>query len=387
MRVIIIGSGIAGLAAAIALRRVGIEATVYERASKLTEVGAGISLWANAFRALDYIGAGAAVRAASLPVNCSEFRTRNGHKFAASFPTASFERQLETAPFLAMIHRAKLVAALSSCLPSDTARYGFECVGAQTHGSRAVVSFKNGHSDEADLVIGADGIRSAIHTELFGLTEPRYAGYTCWRGVCSRPPAVAAGYLGEWWGCGRRFGITTLQGEQVYWWATKNEPAGRRADDERAAVTAAFKGWADPVSALIAATPATAVLRNDIVDRPPMRRWASGRLGLIGDAAHPMTPNFGQGGCLAIEDAAVLARHLSNRPDPESALTEFAAERFPRATAVTKESLRFGWIGQWEGRTSTWGRDTLFELFLPLIGSLSLSKYAKFDVGTHRSLS
>ena len=380
MRVIVIGSGIAGLAAAIALRRAGIDVTIYERASKLTEVGAGITLWSNAFRALDSMGAGDAVRAASLPVTCSEFRTRNGRMIAASFPTASFERQLGTYPFLAMIHRAQLVAALSGCLPADTARYGFECLGAETDGSRAVVHFKNGHSDEADFVIGADGIQSAIRTALFGPAGPRYAGYTCWRGVCSRPSTLAAGYFGEWWGRGRRFGITTLLGDQVYWWATKNEPAGGRADDERAAVAAAFQGWADPVTTLIAATPATAVLRNDILDRPPMRRWASGRIGLIGDAAHPTTPNLGQGGCLAIEDAAVLARHLSNRAAAESALTAFAAERFPRTTAVTKESLRFGRIGQLEGRPLAWGRDTLAELLLPLMGPLTLPKYAKFDV-------
>lgn len=387
MRVIVIGSGIAGLSLALALRRVGIDVTVYERSPKLTEVGAGISLWANAFRALDYIGVGATVRAACLPVNLSEFRTRNGHKIAGSFPTASFERQLGTTPFLAMIHRAELVALLSSYLPADTAHYGFECVGAETHGSRAYVRFKNGHCDEADLVIGADGIRSAIRTTLFGSTEPRYAGYTCWRGVCSRPLTVSGGYLSEWWGRGRRFGITTLPGDQVYWWATKNEPTGGRAGDERAAVTAAFQDWADPVTEIIAATPAASVLRNDILDRPPTRCWAIGRIGLIGDAAHPTTPNLGQGGGLTIEDAAVLARHLSNRADPESALKSFAAERFCRTTAVTKESLRFGWIGQWEGRSETWGRDKAFELLLPLIGNKSMSKYAKFDLGLDRNLS
>ena len=171
----------------------------------------------------------------------------------------------------------------------------------------------------------------------------------------------------------------------IYWWATKNEPAGGSAEDERTAVTAAFQGWADPVTEIIAATPSAAVLRNDILDRPQTRCWSIGRVGLIGDAAHPTTPNFGQGGCLAIEDAVVLARHLSNRADQESGLKSFATERFPRTTAVTKESLRFGSIGQWEGRSATWGRDTFFELLLPLIGSTSLAKCAKFDVGPDRS--
>lgn len=384
MRAIVIGSGIAGLAAALALRRVGVEVTVYERAPALTEVGAGISLWANALRALDHIGAGPAVRAAALPMDRSEFRVRDGHRVTATFRAAPFERRFGTAPFVAMIHRADLVAALAGGLPAGTTRYGFACAGVESRGTRATVRFENGHADEADLVIGADGIRSAVRAALVGPGEPRYAGYTCWRGVCARPASVPPGYLAEWWGRGRRFGITTLPADRVYWWATKNEPAGGRAADERAAVAAAFRGWADPVPGLIAATPAAGVLRNDILDRPPTRRWAAGRVVLIGDAAHPATPNYGQGGCLAVEDAAALARHLGGGADPEPGLAAFVAERYPRTTAVTEESWRFGRVGQWEGRLSCRMRDTLFGLLLPLIGSRSLPKYAAFDVGPLR---
>src|SRR5262249_35645092 len=136
--------------------------------------------------------------------------------------------------------------------------------------------FKDGHADEADVVIGADGIRSAVRASLFGPKEPRYAGYTCWRGVCPRPAALAPGYAGEWGGRGRRVGVTTLPGDRVYWWATKNEPAGRRAGDERGYVAEEFRGWADPVPELIAATPSGAVLRNDIVDGPPTPRVGVG---------------------------------------------------------------------------------------------------------------
>ena len=128
--------------------------------------------------------------------------------------------------------------------------------------------------------------------------------------------ALAPGYAGEWWGRGRRFGITPLPGDRVYWWATKNKPAGWRAGDERGYVAEAFRGWADPAPELLAATPSGAVLRNDIVDRPPTPVWASGRAVLIGDAAHPTTPNLGQGGCMAIEDAAVLARRLLGGGEP-----------------------------------------------------------------------
>jgi 2-polyprenyl-6-methoxyphenol hydroxylase-like FAD-dependent oxidoreductase len=381
MRAIIVGSGIAGLSAAIALHRVGLGVTVYERAPELTEVGAGISLWANAVRALDHIGAGQAVRAVALPMTRSEFRARDGYGVAASHPPAALEQRFGVKPFVAMVHRADLVGALAGCLPAGVAHYGFECVGVEAGGERAVARFKNGHVDEADLVIGADGIRSAVRASLFGPEEPRYAGYTCWRGVCPRPSSLAPGYVGEWWGRGRRFGITTLPGDRVYWFAAKNEPAGGHAGDEQAYLAEAFRGWADPVPELISTTPPGKVLRNDMVDRPPAPRWVSGRAVLIGDAAHPTTPNFGQGGCMAIEDAAVLARRLSRGDDLGRNLSAFVAERYPRTSAITKGSWRFGWVAQWEGRLPCWLRDRLFGLVLPVVGPRGFLAYSTFDVG------
>ena len=150
MRAIVIGSGIAGLAVSQALRHTGIDVSVYERATKLTEVGAGISLWANALRALDHLGIGAAVRSVAQPMTVAEFRCRNGFTITASFQGSHFERQYGTAPFLAMVHRAELVAALAAGLPAGTAHYGHECVKAESRADRAIVYFRSGHSDEAD---------------------------------------------------------------------------------------------------------------------------------------------------------------------------------------------------------------------------------------------
>jgi 2-polyprenyl-6-methoxyphenol hydroxylase-like FAD-dependent oxidoreductase len=192
---------------------------------------------------------------------------------------------------------------------------------------------------------------------------------------------VPDGYLAEWWGRGKRFGITTLTGGRSYWFACANARHGEKAADEKAIVQKAFAGWADPVPELIDTTPASAVLRNDIEDRPPARPWTRGRVLLVGDAAHPTTPNFGQGGCLAIEDGVALARHLKRTADVPAALAAFEAERFPRTTAVTNDSWRFGWVAQLEGRIACGVRDRLFGLLLPLIGSRSLPKYAAYDVG------
>jgi 2-polyprenyl-6-methoxyphenol hydroxylase-like FAD-dependent oxidoreductase len=381
MRVIIIGSGIAGLSAAIGLRKVGIEATIYERATELREVGAGISLWANALVALDHLGAGDAVRSRAVSLTRSEVRAQEGRKIQFAIAADQIERQIGVSPVMAMIHRADLVGALAELLPEGTARYGYECVGVEQIGDRAQVRFANGHIDEADAVVGADGIHSVVRATLFGSDPPRYAGYTCWRGVCHRPAATPAGYSGEWWGRGQRFGITTLPEDRVYWFAVRNAPGGQHAADPHALVTELFRGWADPVPEIIASTPPDQLVHNDIIDRPPMPTWSRGRIGLIGDAAHPTTPNLGQGGCMAIEDAVALPRALTKHADPAAAFDAFTNERRERTAAITHESWQLGKIAQWEGRLPCLLRDALLGLLMPVVGPKSLSKYAAFDIG------
>ncbi len=381
MRVIVIGSGIAGLSTAIALRKVGVEVAVYERAPELREVGAGISLWANALRALDHLGAGDSVRTVSLRMTRSEIRGRNGRKVMIAMSSAELERRFALPEIVRMIHRAELVGALAAHLPAGVARYGHECVSVEGNDSGATVRFANGHTDAGDVVIGADGIHSVVRASLFGKEEPRYAGYTCWRGICPRPAGVEPGYVGEWWGRGKRVGITTLPDDRVYWWATKNAPLHSEMPDARAFLAAEFADWADPVPTLVATTPADHYFHNDIIDRPPVRVWSKGRVGVIGDAAHPTTPNLGQGGCVAIEDAVVLARRLAKASDPARGLEAFTAERVARTTAVTRESWRLGSVGQKEGKLTCWMRDAVLGPLARMLGPKEFLKYARFDVG------
>jgi 2-polyprenyl-6-methoxyphenol hydroxylase-like FAD-dependent oxidoreductase len=382
MRAIVIGSGIGGLSCAIGLRRVGIEVTLYERAPELREVGAGIMLWANALRALDALGAWDAVRAVSMAVERVQLAAVNGDRLQMTAAAAEMEGRVAFRPVVVLTHRADLVGALAGLLPPGVARYGHECVGVEDRGARAVVRFANGHTDQADLVVGADGIRSRVRAELFGPDEPRYAGYTCWRGICPRPAAVATGEVRLWTGRGSQVGINAIPGDRVYWFATKNAPAGQHADNEQAAAARTFEGWAAPLPELIASTRPDHVIRGDIIDRPPARPWVRGRCVLIGDAAHATTPNFGQGGGMAIEDGVVLARCLAaRRDDVPAALAAFEAERFPRTSAVTNEAWRFGRVLQWEGRLSTWVRDLMSGLAIRLSGTGNLVKHARYDVG------
>lgn len=381
MRALIIGSGIAGLTTAHALRRCGIDVALYERAPALSEVGAGIGLWANALRAFDHLQLGEAVRSAAQAMSVSEIRLSAGHRRVATLRAAELNSLANYTPAMAIIHRAELVGILAELLPSDVARYGHECERIEQTECGVKAYFTNGRSDQAELLIAADGIRSIVRTALFGEQSPRYAGYTCWRGVCPRPAMIPAGYVGEWWGRGQRFGITTIPRDRSYWFATKNSPAGQHSDDERATAASLFRHFADPVCELIESTPRAGVLRNDIIDRPPSPNWVLGRAVLIGDAAHPTTPNLGQGGCMAIEDAVVLAQCLKQESSVESALANFVRRRYARVRSIVQKSYRTGKMGQCEGAIGCWFRDNLVRLALPILRVRSLPAYSTYDVG------
>lgn len=377
MKAIVIGSGIAGLSAAIALRKAGLQVVLYERAAALTEVGAGISLWANALRALETIGADAAVRERLEPLRVSEFRGNEGRTIAASFPSSQLEDALGYQPVLGMIHRADLVEALASYLPNNTAHYGFSVMAVRDTGKQVEVTFTNGYEEVADLVIGADGIHSTIRSILGDTTRPRYSGYTCFRGVTEMPSRIAPGYLAEWWGRGSRLGITTLRNRRVYWWATISVPQDLIIEDRRGWLSEWFRSWADPAPELMATTPDDAFLRHNIFDRPPNRNWYRGRCLLIGDAAHPTTPNLGQGGCMAIEDAACLLNLFSQAVPLDEIFPAFVRRRYARTAAITRDSYWLGKIGQWSGRMTCGWRDAIVSRLLPVIGVKELLKHAR----------
>lgn len=376
-RAIVVGSGIAGLSAAIALLKAGCEVALYERSAVLAEVGAGISLWSNALRSLDKIGAGEAVRKHIEPLRTSEFRGKEGRVVAVSFPASALEEALGSHPVIGMIHRARLVESLASCLPLGVARYGYEAIAIQDKGSQVEVEFANGHSDVADVLIGADGIHSRTRSLLWNEPPPRYSGYTCFRGITEAPACIESGYLGEWWGRGRRVGITTLKERKVYWWATVNAPQGTRTSDKRDRLCNEFRTWAEPVPELFRTTPEDAIIQNDVIDRRPSRNWYRGNCLLIGDAAHPVTPNLGQGGCMAIEDASCLLHLFSMQLPVDQLLPRFLELRKKRVAAINLDSYRLGKVGQWSGSVACWIRDNTARSLLPILGPSMLIKHSR----------
>jgi 2-polyprenyl-6-methoxyphenol hydroxylase-like FAD-dependent oxidoreductase len=348
LHVSIIGGGIGGLAAACALQRRGIEVTLFERNPELREIGAGLTLWSNGVQVLRHLGLADALAAVSARLTRFECWSWRGKRLG-SLRLDSIERRAG-APSVG-IHRADLLRLLAGTVDTESIHVHAHCIGFGQEQGPVIARFADGHEQQADLLVGADGLYSVIREQLLGKQPPRYSGYTCWRGVALfEDSRVSPGISSETWGRGRRFGMLPIGNGRVYWYATLNCPAGEqdREGERKARLSGLFGDWRGPIGRLIEATEEQAILRNDLFDRRPVRHWGRGRVTLLGDAAHPPTPNLGQGACQALEDALVLAGCLSDQREPVAALRAYEARRWKRSAAIIKQSALFGKIGQWE---------------------------------------
>ena len=351
MKAIIIGGGIGGMALAVALRQQSIDAEVYEQADELREVGAGLVLWPNALKALDTLGLVPAIRAVSVPFRESEIKTWRGELLTRL--TSPELQDAHTGG--ALIHRTQLLKVFADCLNSANVHLGACCMDVEQNESGVTARFDNGQSASGDLLIGADGIHSVVRHQLFGNVAMAYAGYVVWRGITDVDIHQPVGT--ESWGRGMRFGCRTTTQGRAYWYATANMPAHQPDDPHgrKAELLARFHNWHPPIPAIVQATEEAHILRSDIVNVAPLKQWSQGRVTLLGDAAHALTPNLGQGACQAIEDAVTLA-HLLKRFDStenskdaiESALRIYEIRRSKHVYAVAKRAQRLGEVGQWE---------------------------------------
>ena len=206
-----------------------------------------------------------------------------------------------------------------------------------------------------------------MRATIVGDGPPRYSGYTAWRGVVQLDPSLAQRAApGESWGPGSLFGIARLAGNQGYWYATAQAPEGGAGSpaEEKAKLLRFFGRWHDPLPELIEATLHGSILRNDLYDRPPLDRWTVGRIALLGDAAHPMLPNLGQGACQAIEDAAALADALAGVGDVEEALLAYGERRAPRAAWAVRQSRQMCRIAHLSGPAAI-GRNLVIRITPP----------------------
>ncbi|MEU9864701.1 FAD-dependent monooxygenase [Streptomyces sp. NPDC047971] len=340
-RAVVVGAGIGGLTAAVALHRRGWNVTVLERAAALTPVGAGIGLAPNSQRALDVIGLGDRVRELSAWQGDGGMRAPDGRWLARTSAKAAADR---FGGPLVLLHRATLVDILLSALPEGVVRTGVAASLSDPGDDDrpAVVRTPDGDI-EAELTLGADGIHSTVRRALFpDNAGPEYSGFTTWRVVVPADERPFPPH--ETWGPGRLWGTQPLKDGRVYAYAMAAAPEGARApDDEKAELLRLFGDWHQPVPRILAAVTPDGVLRHDVHHMPvPLPAFHRGRVALLGDAAHAMQPTLGQGGNQAIEDAIVLAHHAGPGVLPSRALAAYTADRLPRTTAIVRKAARTG---------------------------------------------
>lgn len=367
LRVLVAGGGIGGLAAAIALRQAGLDVAVFERARDLRdlEVGLGIHLWQNAVRALRKLGIDD-VESLGDTMERMEWRNSRG-RFLAAWNVGGLRRELG-APAVGLV-RARLQAALAARVDGGVVRTGCELVEFEDGGGDVVARFADGREERGDVLVGADGLRSVVRAGLHGPSEPRYAGYAIRNATVELPDGLVPGHVfRETWGQGTRFGFFPVGG-RTYWFCIVTAPpgAGDPPAGRKAAVLDRLRGWAEPTTAVVELTPEESIGQADVADREPLEAWGRGRVSLLGDAAHAMTPNLGQGAAQAMEDALSLAAHLRDGTNPVSALRAYESERARRTADIAKRARTIGATGRWEGAVACAARDLLMRLTVPTI--------------------
>jgi 2-polyprenyl-6-methoxyphenol hydroxylase-like FAD-dependent oxidoreductase len=281
-------------------------------------------------------------------------RSRRG-RWLTRQPASVLERRWGE-PTIAVL-RSDLQALLLDALPADAVRLDTRATEISPRTGGVAVRFENAGVATGDVVVGADGLHSVVRAQLFGAHPPRYRGYTAWRGVA--PPGAVAGVdeSSEYWGRGERFGVLPVRDGRVAWYASANAPEGSvDTQGSMAALLERFGGWTAPIPAVLAATPEDTIVKNDVYDRSPTRRWVVGRAALLGDAAHPMAPDLAQGGCQAIVDAWALADSMGGTDDVAHALSHYQRRRWRNAAVATLFAGSLGQVGQWQHPVACWAR-------------------------------
>ncbi len=360
LHVLVIGGGIGGLSLARELAIRGLPATVLERTPRLNPVGAGIIMNPNAMRVLERNGVAASVRAQGWP-----YLARDTHDHRGRWLATRDYRPLYESGRLSigtLVHRSHLHQSLFDALPPATVRFGVGIRAMSATAERARVESQTGETFEADLLVGADGIGSIVRGRFFGPSAPVYLGYRSHRFVVENRDAVS--HFTEFLGRGKRIGLVPISRDQLYVWTTFNSPreSTARALESAQAFRALFAEFTDSrvgrVFDQLAST--EDVLCTDI-EEVRQERWVHGRVILLGDAAHALTPNIGQGAGMAMEDAAVLADEIASasRGDTElgEALASYVARRRPRVETVARLSRAVGEEGQLTSPLACWLRN------------------------------
>lgn len=379
-RIAIVGGGIAGLTTAIALRKLGMKPVVFESAPEIKALGAGLVLATNAIKALERIGIADKVMEAGQPLGTFSILDQEGRPIRVADSRIMSERY---GVGNYAIHRAELHRILLQSAGDLDILTGKRAIGVINEPEQVTLYFQDGTQHIADVVLVADGIHSNIRQQLVPGSKPRYAGYTCWRAVVQNPGELTYSSSSETWGAAGRFGMVHLRHNQIYWFlcinASQNDPEMRSlmVDD----LVERFKDFHAPIPQILKATRNEQLILSDIIDLAPIKKFAYGRVLLLGDAAHATTPNMGQGACQAIEDAAVLLDQWGKMADaePSEIFRAFEQRRLKRTTRIVERSRSLGNVAQWSNPIAIRLRNGFFRRIPNFMNERQLAEMYRVD--------
>lgn len=338
-KALIVGGGIGGLATAIALEKIGWDYILLEQSPQIREVGFSILLWNNGIHCLEKLGVETLFKEKAVFINKVVVQNHLD-KTLTKLHFSNSEILSST------IHRADLINILLQAIPSEKVFLNSRVQSFSENATGVSVKLNSHKEFKGDLLIGADGIHSIIRKKLGDERALRYAGYTCWRGLVTMDDTSSkTGVLGM--GPKSFYGSAWLKNGKLYWFAAVSTPPNPSKELKLNILKEAFSIWPKPIKEMMSRTPSDSIIRHDIYDLPPVKKWGKGRCTLIGDAAHPTTPNLAQGGGMALEDAVELAHSLLKHSQTEQALRAFEKKRYLRTKAIVRDSKWFGEMSLW----------------------------------------
>lgn len=373
----IVGGGVAGLSAAIALQSIGSEFTLFEQSRLLKGIGAGFGLAANAMHALDLLGLKDEVEKLGHHVSTYNILDHKGNILIAP-DTKALSNKYNQSNFT--VHRADLHAYLRTKIHPSAIVLNKRAIGFQQDDCGISLYFDDGTEHRCTYLIIADGVKSPLRQQLIPSSSPRYAGYTCWRATIDNSE-IQLDKGSETWGKAGRFGMTPLVGNRIYWYACVNSSENNPTFKNYTIIDLQhyFHGYHHPIPQILEHTKNEDLIWNDIIDIKPLKNLAYGNVLLIGDAAHATTPNMGQGACQAFEDAAVLMDELKTNNDIPFAFKSFEKRRLARTKYITDTSKSIGEAAQWDNTALIFLRNTILKNLPSHLMQRNLNKLLSVD--------
>ena len=374
---VIIGGGVAGLTAAIALQQLNREFAIFEQTKVLKGIGAGFGLAANAMQAFNLLGIKEGVEKIGFYTSSFNILDHKGNILLAP-DTQQLQQKYNQDNFT--VHRADLHAHLIHLVNENNLHLGKKALSFEQIGGVIKIHFDDGTHHTAKYLLIADGVKSPLRQQLLPHSTPRYSGYTCWRATIDNS-SIQLKKGTETWGPKGRFGMTPLVGNRIYWYACVNSPANNPLYKQFtiADLQNHFADYHHPIPTILAETEDTDLIWNDIIDIKPLQHLAYGNILLLGDAGHATTPNLGQGACQAIEDVAVLVDELKHNKSTIEAFQSFERRRLSRTKYITDTSKRIGEVAQWENPFLIGIRNSIMKVMPSKLAQSNLNKLLSVD--------